>query len=159
MIKISHRGNVSGPNPDRENTSKYVDAAIAQGYMVEVDIWKNGDRFYMTHKCSLSDRTEINIEWLKARIDELIIHCKDVVALQWFASQLDDWHYFWHQKDDYTLTSAQWIWGGLGSPMHSPITKDIYDYVECTSICVMPEYSEQNISKFTGVCSDYIEKY
>jgi len=43
--------------------------------------------------------------------------------------------------------------------MHSPITKDIYDYVECTSICVMPEYSEQNISKFTGICSDYIEKY
>ena len=67
MIKIAHRGNVSGPNPGRENTSKYVDEAIALGYIAEVDIWKVGDRLYMTHECKLNDRTEINIEWLKSR--------------------------------------------------------------------------------------------
>jgi hypothetical protein len=159
MIKIAHRGNVSGPNPGRENTSKYIDEAIALGYIAEVDIWKVGDRLYMTHDCKLNDRTEINIEWLRSRINELIIHCKDIVALQYFAGQLDDWHYFWHQEDNYTLTSAQWIWAYPGQPMHKHSPKNIYDSVECTSICVMPELSNQDTSNFAGVCSDYIENY
>ena len=38
MIKISHRGNIKGPNMDRENRPSYVDAALQLGYDVEVDV-------------------------------------------------------------------------------------------------------------------------
>ena len=34
MILIAHRGNTSGPNPEKENNPQYVDKAIDSGYNV-----------------------------------------------------------------------------------------------------------------------------
>ena len=159
MIKIAHRGNVSGPNPGRENTSKYLDEAIALGYIAEVDIWKVGDRLYMTHECTLNDRTEINIEWLRSRKNEIIIHCKDIVTLQFFSCSLEDWHFYFHENDPYTLTSSNWIWAMPGCSVYEYKPKDIYNSADCISICNLPELSDQDVSPFAGVCSDYIENY
>ena len=39
MILISHRGNLNGPNEDRENSPYYIMEAIDDGYDVEVDLW------------------------------------------------------------------------------------------------------------------------
>ena len=39
MILIAHRGNFSGPNPERENTIEYIQEALDLGYEVEIDIW------------------------------------------------------------------------------------------------------------------------
>ena len=39
MYLISHRGNVNGKNPDRENSPLYIKAALTLGYDVEVDVW------------------------------------------------------------------------------------------------------------------------
>ena len=38
MILISHRGNVNGKLPNRENTISYIKEAIAKGFDVEIDI-------------------------------------------------------------------------------------------------------------------------
>ena len=38
MIYIAHRGNIRGPNPERENSPDYIDEAIQSGYYVEVDV-------------------------------------------------------------------------------------------------------------------------
>ena len=32
MIIISHRGNIRGPVPDKENRPSYIDCAIGNGY-------------------------------------------------------------------------------------------------------------------------------
>ena len=38
MKLIAHRGNVTGPNPLRENSLEYIDDAIKLGYDVEIDV-------------------------------------------------------------------------------------------------------------------------
>ena len=37
MKLISHRGNIDGPQPDRENSPNYINEAIEAGYNVEID--------------------------------------------------------------------------------------------------------------------------
>ena len=41
---ISHRGNLNGVNPDRENSPSYIQEAITAGYDVEIDVhwWDSG---------------------------------------------------------------------------------------------------------------------
>ncbi len=39
MFLISHRGNISGKLPERENTVDYIQEALGLGYDVEVDVW------------------------------------------------------------------------------------------------------------------------
>ena len=39
MKLIAHRGNVNGPNPDKENHTDYINEAIILGYDVEIDVW------------------------------------------------------------------------------------------------------------------------
>ena len=36
MILISHRGNISGPNPERENHPEYIFEALQAGYDVDI---------------------------------------------------------------------------------------------------------------------------
>ena len=38
MLFISHRGNLSGPQPENENKVSYIQAAIDKGFSVEVDV-------------------------------------------------------------------------------------------------------------------------
>ena len=59
-------------------------------------------------------------------------------------------HCFWHQSDDVTLTSKNYLWTYPGKQL------------TFKSIAVLPEqadYSEIDLRKCTGICSDYIEKY
>jgi hypothetical protein len=36
MILIAHRGNISGPSPEKENNPRYIDFAIETGYNVDL---------------------------------------------------------------------------------------------------------------------------
>ena len=38
-ILISHRGNLTGKQPELENTPSYIDAALAAGFKCEVDVY------------------------------------------------------------------------------------------------------------------------
>lgn len=101
---ISHRGNLNGPNPEQENQPSYIDLAINKGYTVETDIhYVKGD-FYLGHDYPA---VRVTPPWLKIRKKYLILHCKDLDCL--FLLK-DEYHCFWHQNDDYTLTSNNLIW-------------------------------------------------
>ena len=41
MYLVSHRGNIQGKQPDRENSPGYIIEAVKSGYYCEVDIWVN----------------------------------------------------------------------------------------------------------------------
>jgi len=56
-------------------------------------------------------------------------------------------HYFWHQEDDYTITSKGFIWTYPG--------KKLLD----NSICVLPELANYKEINCTGICSDFIQNY
>jgi hypothetical protein len=157
MILISHRGNINGPNLELENTPDYIDAAIRKSFICEVDVWKIENNFFLSHDYP-QDKEPVDFYFFENRKKKLIIHCKNMEALCYFANDLIreirlydgiDFHYFWHESDAYTLTSKGWIWAYPGESVISGPT----------SICVMPEKTNQVVANFSGICSDYIGKW
>ena len=49
MNLISHRGNIDGPQLDKENSPNYINEAIEAGYNVEIDIWFVNNKWYLGH--------------------------------------------------------------------------------------------------------------
>jgi hypothetical protein len=147
MRIISHRGNLTGPNPKVENTIAYIQSALDMGFDVEVDVWKVGNTVYLGHDAphepmplSYYDDTRL---WF---------HCKNVHALnhmRMFALIPHKLKYFWHQTDDYCLVSNQKIWVYPGKPL-------LYD-----SIAVVPETLPEDCAyrnelwQCYAICTDY----
>src|SRR3990170_1571010 len=71
MKLISHRGNIIGPNPSRENTPSYIDTAISIGYDVEVDVNYINNKFYLGHD---TPDYEITENWMEKRKNNLWVH-------------------------------------------------------------------------------------
>lgn len=144
MRLISHRGNINGRIIELENLPDYIDAAIDLGYDVEVDLWLEGEKFYLGHD---GPDHSIDITWLVKRSKNLWVHCKNTEAMSFLSKFGSDLNYFWHQEDTLTLTSKKYIWAYPGK---QPIEN---------SISVMPEIKNDDISLCVGICSDYILKY
>ena len=126
MKLIAHRGNINGPNPLEENRPEYIEKAIELGYDVEIDIRyePNVDGLYLGHDDS---QYVVNWLWLSKYKENLWIHCKNIESLSEFSLESNGYNYFWHQEDDYTLTSKNYIWTYPGQS-YTP-----------KSIIVMPE--------------------
>ena len=141
MILISHRGNIEGSIPELENTQPYINIAIANGYDVEIDVWWSNGYLYLGH-----DKPQhlIDLSWFEKNKDSLWVHCKNIESV--VKLQNTDFHYFWHQNDDLTLTSKNYIWA---YPNKQPIKN---------SIAVLPELYNDNLGVCKGVCSDNILK-
>lgn len=145
MILISHRGNINGPNPERENSPKYIDEALNAGYQVEVDLWVIEGSLFLGHD---EPQYGIDLPWLNQRCDDLWLHCKNIEALEYLnILPFDCFHHFWHENDTATITSQRWIWAYPGK---QPIKY---------SIAVMPELYNDDLSECRGICSDYIQNY
>jgi hypothetical protein len=147
MKLIAHRGNISGPNPERENHPDYIWEAILAGYDVEIDVWFADGKFMLGHD---EPQYDFPFDLIQNHSKSLWIHCKNTEALEIF-TELDargtQINYFWHESDTVTLTSKNYIWVYPGK---QPIKN---------SIAVMPELHNDNVESCLGVCSDYIEKY
>ena len=78
MILISHRGNLNGPNPQRENSIQYFQEALDDGFDVEIDMWSKNGVFYLGHD---EPQDEVTLDWLNERKDKLWIHCKNIDIL------------------------------------------------------------------------------
>jgi hypothetical protein len=147
MILISHRGNTSGPNPERENHPEYIFEALQAGYDVEIDVWFVDGKFMLGHD---EPQYEFPFPLLDNNYPKMWLHCKNIEALEVLHnldSRGDKVNYFWHQEDTITLTSKNHIWAYPGK---QPIKN---------SIAVMPEIYNDNIEGCKGVCSDYIQNY
>jgi hypothetical protein len=144
MILISHRGNINGRLDSWENEPTYIDLAISKGYDVEIDVWYKDNMLWLGH-----DKPEygVDFKWFHDRINKLWIHCKNVESIVHFKESNHNFNFFWHQEDDITLTSLNYIWVYPGK---QPIKN---------SISVLPELHDDNISSCIGICSDIIEKY
>lgn len=143
MILISHRGNIEGPNLEKENSTSYINDAIHKGYNVEVDIWVHDDSIFLGHD---NPQYEIDFDWIDFRKDKLWLHCKNIEAVEFFYSK-SKLNYFWHDTDNLTITSKGFLWAYPGK---QPIKK---------SIAVLPELHNDNVSSCFGICSDFIKKY
>jgi hypothetical protein len=145
MKLISHRGNIVGAFESSENEPAYIDKAISEGYDVEVDLWMLGEILYLGHDIP---QYTIPVSWLDDRKNKLWVHCKNIEALYFLKKNNSELNYFWHQKDDVTLTSLGFFWTYPGKVLTE------------NSIAVMPEIDAfENIDLAYGICSDHIEKY
>lgn len=144
MIKISHRGNINGKIESSENNPDYIDLALSKGYDVEVDVWVINKTLSLGHDYP---QYEIDLNWFIHRMGKLWIHCKNIDAVVYFKNSNYNFNYFWHQQDDITLTSHNFIWAYPGK---QPIDN---------SISVLPEINNDNTEVCSGVCSDFIENY
>lgn len=147
MKYISHRGNITHKNPERENSLGYILEAIDKGYDVELDIWHIDDSWYLGHDKPLYKINDLNI--FLPYSYKLWFHCKNYKALEEI-NKLSSFIYFWHQMDCYTITSNGFFWTFPG-----------IDILENSIIC-LPElgvYTTEQLYSCKGICSDYIEKY
>ena len=145
MKLIAHKGNIDGPNPVTENHPEQIDKCINAGYDVEVDLWwDNEERKLWLGHCE--PQYEITWWWLAGRSSHLWIHCKDFGTLNEFTTNTSGYNYFWHQGDDYTLTSKNHIWSSPGKPY--------------TNNTVMVIENPEDVKEYDcyGICSDYVGK-
>ena len=142
MIKIAHRGNLNGPNPEKENEPSYIVSAINQGFDCEVDRWKTENGFFLGHD---EPQYEIKDSFLFELSDKLWIHCKNLEALTFVSKEASTLNGFWHQEDDFTLTTKGYIWTYPNRPTSEK------------SILVNLGIWSQLIEKkrLKGICSDF----
>jgi hypothetical protein len=144
MKLISHRGNIIGPNPTRENTPSYIDTAISAGYEVEVDINYMNGKFYLGHD---TPDYEISETWMMMRKDNIWFHCKNLDAASRIGV-LDGFKFFCHTSDAFVLTSTNHVW--------------VHDLEMNLGVrCIIPLLSDIDVKKYNGnipyaVCTDYI---
>lgn len=145
MKLIAHRGLVNGPDKSIENHPEQIDLAVSLGHDAEVDLRVENEQLFLGHD---EPQYSVSADWLFQRKSSLWIHCKDVAALEYcLKNQL---HFFWHNIDDYTLTSLGFVWAYPGK-----------QNVGKNCILVMPElhHSLAEIKRLEcfGVCSDFVD--
>ena len=141
MILISHRGNINGKDEDRENHPEYIQEALDKGYNVEIDVWDIFGSYFLGH-----DNPEYLVKKEFLNNDKLWCHAKNIEALYGMLEE-GDIHCFWHQEDDVTLTSNNYMWTYPNKELHPK------------SICVLPEKHGLIPEGVAGICSDHILKY
>ena len=104
MLFISHRGNTTDIQPDRENSPEYILEALDLNYDVEVDVWYIDGQYFLGH-----DKPQYNVDKSFLSNSKLWCHAKNKDAL-FEMMKSDDIHCFWHQEDNYSITSKGIVW-------------------------------------------------
>lgn len=143
MKYICHRANLNGKDLDRENNPSSIIECLNLGFDVEIDVRLIKDKWFLGHD---EPQYEVGLNFLKNK--NLWIHAKTIETC---AALIDyyDINVFFHDKDDMTITSRGWIWVYPGKPI-----------CHRNCIAVLPESVQNwNISKASGICTDYVLDY
>lgn len=143
MKLISHRGNLFGSDPKKENSPDYVQEAISYGYDVEIDFRIENNKMFLGHDFS---QYEIDEYFLYLNANRLWIHCKNLEALNFTLKTPKFYNAFWHESDQYTITTNNYIWTYPGI---KPGPKSI---IVCKE---MPGNDILSLNIY-GICSDYV---
>lgn len=150
MKVIAHRGNLNGPDPENENKYTHIESALELGFDVEIDIWAVNGALMFGH-----DAPQYAVE--KSSVASIgpsgWFHCKNLEALEYFKDNFNSLNYFWHQSDDYTITSNGYFWTYPGKSIGSKsiiVLPEIIDGIEVVKMLAERPY---------GVCTDYPKQY
>lgn len=143
MKLISHRGLLDGPDKEAENNPFQIKSVLNKGFDCEIDVWFVNSTFFLGH-----DNPVYEIPFKFLEQPGLWIHAKNLDALYVLGAD-PKLNFFWHQEDDFTLTSQGFIWTFPGRPL----TKH--------SVMVMPEWHDETLTKVGehdcyAVCSDFV---
>jgi hypothetical protein len=119
MRLIAHRGLVSGVSKGHiENHPEQVNFALMLGYDAEIDVRYIEGMWFLGH-----DKPDYQVPYQFILQKNLWLHCKNLEALEELTQRCRDttWpNFFWHQEDDYTITSHGHIWTHVKSKVVSP---------------------------------------
>jgi hypothetical protein len=136
MKIISHRGNLNGPNSITENSVLAINTALYKGFDVEIDVWFKNGKWYLGH-----DKPNYQIDESFLENKKLWCHAKNLDALNLMLKNKKI-HCFWHQNDDFTLTSKNYIW--------------TYPYKDTRYNSIIVLMKKQKIpKKIFGICTDF----
>jgi len=142
VIIISHRGNIRGPVPDKENRPSYIDCAIGNGYHVEIDVRSINGELWLGHD---EPQYKVDHNWLDKRRNYLWLHCKNLEA----AKECWAYHSFCHTNDSFLYTSVGKIWlHDLSMRIDSNTIIPLIDKEEVESFISIGEQP-------FGICTDY----
>jgi hypothetical protein len=142
---ICHRANLRGPDPERENSMSAIQECISLGYDVEIDVFRYKNKLYLGHD---KGQEPLDLSFIKNNQEKLWIHCKDLDSLAFFVGT--DTNFFWHQNDDYTLTSKKFIWTYPKKKVDKPCV------IVCKTLLQTRKYLQSNAYK---ICTDYAIKF
>ena len=137
MLIISHRGNLQGPQPELENNPEHIKEVLKK-YHCEVDVWKKGDWFFLGH-----DQGQYCVYEDFFKHPRLWCHAKNLEAFEWLLKKKVKC--FYHNTDDYTLTSNGYIW----TFPDKPVSK------KCIIVDKSKDWKKKNYNCH-GVCVDYV---
>jgi hypothetical protein len=145
MKLIAHRGLVDGPDSNLENLPGQILLSLKAGYDCEIDVRYINGKWMLGH-----DKPDFEVPFEFLKHPGLWIHAKNLDALYVLGAD-KSLNYFWHQEDDYTLTSQGYIWTYPGKTLVND------------SICVMPEWHDPEFKTILktncyGICSDYVNR-
>lgn len=145
MRYIAHRGLIDGPNLEMENNPVAILNSLKAGYDCEIDLWIHEKKIFLGHD---GGQYKIEDQFLFSNSDKLWIHAKNLESLAWLSGKY--LNYFWHQSDDYVITSRGWIWTYPGKEL------------TVRSVCVKPEITMdllycKNLDCY-AICSEYVRE-
>ena len=103
---ILHRGLYRGPDYSDENNPWHLSEMLGD-YDCEIDLWRKNSNLYLGHD---APTYKISLDFLVNYRTKLWIHCKNISALEYMSKTCCSLNYFFHSRDDYTLTSQKFIW-------------------------------------------------
>lgn len=143
MRLIAHRGLMYGPNKEIENHPDTIEEAWVNDFDCEIDLWRIDHRWFLGH-----DAPTYEVPSYFLMLGRSWFHCKNFEALDWLSTWSKGINFFWHQKDNYTMTSFGYVWAYPGQSVGD------------NTIFVMPEQvmklEDVKTLKCFGVCSDYV---
>lgn len=137
---ISHRGNLVGPSKN-ENDPEYILESLNHCDFTEVDIWLKDQTIYLGH-----DEPQYIVEHKFVDNNRLIFHAKNLTAFEYCLH--NNFHCFWHDTDDYTLTSQNYIWTYPGKQVSVQYKSIIVDN--------SPDWRRKNYNCY-AVCTDHVK--
>jgi hypothetical protein len=141
MIRIAHRGNTTGPIPEKENHPIYLMNAVESGFDCEIDVWYIDGKILLGH-----DNPQYTVDIDFIRQDYFWCHAKNLAALELMLNE--NVHCFWHEHDQRTLTSKGYIW--------------TYPGKECVSeksiICIQKPNIPAPVNCL-GICTDWVYEH
>ena len=143
-LLISHRGNTSGINSEKENSPEYIQEALDKGFYVMVNAWLLEENIVALG--TDSPMYHVDVEFLK--FGNIICKAMTAETLEYLLEK--DVHCFYSEKDSFTVTSGGLIWNTN------------FNSQTLRSIIVIPEWYIPSLEKLetlncTGICSDRIE--
>lgn len=150
MKIIAHRAKFKYWELVTENNPYQAAWLVDMGLDIELDIWMVENELWLGHDLP---QYKINENFILHVSKFAWFHCKNFEALDFFSNNFSNLNYFWHENDDYTITSNGFIWTNVGK------------YVGPKSILVFPEKTfntdtlKEDVERLApyGICTDHPE--